>query len=163
MTSKTQNIAYCGLYCQECPSHTGIIADLSRDLRKELRTYRYDKTAEFLAPIPFFSYFKHYPEAYKVLGGLVRMRCKHMCKGGGGPPFCKMRKCCKKKEFEGCWECDDIETCKHLEFLEPSHGDAHRKNLRILKRKGVDGFLAGKKFWYVKPKPKKKQIVVFIP
>jgi hypothetical protein len=35
-----ENVAYCGLYCAECPNFTGIIADQARDLRKELRTYR---------------------------------------------------------------------------------------------------------------------------
>ena len=155
MSDNAGKIAFCGLYCEECPSHTGKIADLARDLRKELRTFRYDKIAEALRSYSFFDYFKHYPEAYQVLGGLVKMRCKHTCKGGGGPPFCKMRKCCQKKDIAGCWECDEFKTCKHLDFLNPSHGDAHRKNLRILNQKGVDAFLAGKKYWYVKPKEKK--------
>ena len=152
MSEKTKMIAYCGLYCQECPSHIGVIADLARDLRKELRTHRYDKISESLAEYSFFDYFKHYDECYKVLGGLVKMRCKHTCKGGGGPPFCKMRKCCQKKGIEGCWECADFKTCDKLDFLNPSHGDAHRKNLGILHRRGVDKFLEGKKHWYTKPK-----------
>lgn len=152
MSEKSAMIAYCGLYCQECPSHTGRIADLARDLRKELRTFRYDKVAESLSSISFFKDFKHYPECYQVLGGLVKMRCKRGCKEGGGPPFCKIRKCCVKKGIEGCWECDDFKTCTKLDFLRPSHGDAHLKNLRILSRHGVDHFLEGKKHWYVKPK-----------
>jgi hypothetical protein len=45
------DVAYCGLYCEECPNHKGIIADYARDLRKELRTYRFDKTAELLSTI----------------------------------------------------------------------------------------------------------------
>lgn len=152
MSEKSGMIAYCGLYCQECPSYTGSIADLARDLRKELRTFRYDKIAESLSSYSFFKYFKHYPECYEVLGGLVKMRCKRGCKAGGGPPFCKIRKCCVKKGIEGCWECDDFKTCTKLDFLRPSHGDAHLKNLRILDRHGVDNFLEGKKHWYVKPK-----------
>jgi hypothetical protein len=152
MSEKSGMIAYCGLYCQECASYTGKIADLARDLRKELRTFRYDKIAESLSSYSFFEVFKHYPECYQVLGGLVKMRCKRGCKAGGGPPFCKIRKCCVKKGIEGCWECDDFKTCTKLDFLRPSHGDAHLKNLRILSRHGVDHFLEGKKHWYVKPK-----------
>jgi len=49
MSEKSGMIAYCGLYCQEWPSYTGSIADLARDLRKELRTFRYDKVAESLS------------------------------------------------------------------------------------------------------------------
>ena len=38
-----ENIAYYGLYCGNFPNHTGLIADLARDLRKELRHYRFEK------------------------------------------------------------------------------------------------------------------------
>ncbi len=141
-------IAYCGLYCGECSTYKGKIADLARDLRKELRTARFDKTAEFLAGFSFFQPFKHYSQGYEMMGALVKMRCKKACRGGGGPPFCKMRKCCIKKEIEGCWECADFETCEKLDFLTPSHGDAHIKNLRKLKKKGIEEFLGGKKHWY---------------
>jgi len=152
LTEKAKMIAYCGLYCKECPSFTGCIADLARDLRKELRTYRYDKIAEALSSISFFEAFKNYNEGYQLLGALVKMRCKHGCKGGGGPPFCKIRKCCQKKEIDGCWECNEFMTCEKLDFLKPSHGEAHLKNLQILSKKGVEQFTTGKKHWYVKPK-----------
>lgn len=145
-------IAYCGLFCGDCFNYTGEVADLARDLRKALRNYRFEETAEFLKNIPFFKEFKDYNKCYAVLARLVGMRCKKTCKGGGGPPFCKIRKCCQNKGFEGCWECDEFERCKKLDFLRPSHKDAHIKNLRIIKKKGVDEFLKGKKYWYSKEK-----------
>ena len=148
MADNSDLIAYCGLYCGDCISHKGKVADLARDLRKELRAAKFDKTAAFLATIPFFEAYKHYDECYQVLGTLVKFRCKKTCKGGGGPPFCKMRKCCQKKGIEGCWECGDFETCEELDFLKLGHGDAHIKNLRKLKKSGVDAFLAGTKYWY---------------
>ena len=140
-------IAYCGLYCGDCVGYKGKVADLARDLRKELRAAKFDKTAEVLAAVSFFEVFKNYDQSYQVLGALVKFRCKKSCKGGGGPPFCKMRKCCQKKGIEGCWECKEFETCEKLDFLKPGHGDAHIKNLRTLKKKGVDSFLAGMKYW----------------
>lgn len=145
-------IAYCGLYCGECFSHKGTIADLARDLRKELRQYRFEKTAETLSNLSFFAVFKHYPQCYEVLGAMVKFRCKKACKGGGGRPDCKIRKCCQRKGLEGCWECDDLESCTKLDVLVPNHGDAHVKNLRKLKKKGVEEFLQGSKPWYSKPK-----------
>ena len=138
-------IAYCGLYCGDCFGYEGKIADLARDLRKELRKHKFDQTAKFLSENNFFKVFKNYPECYEVLGALVKFRCKRTCKGGGGPPFCKMRKCCQKKGIDGCWECDEFETCEKLDFLKPNHGDAHIKNLRIIKKKGTDEFIIGKK------------------
>lgn len=145
--SNTELIAYCGLYCGDCASHTGAVADLARDLRKELRQAKFARTAGFLAEIPYFTVYKDYDKCYEVLGAMVKMRCKHACRGGGGPPFCKMRKCCQKKGITGCWECVDFETCAHLDFLKPVHGDAHIKNLKILRKKGARAFLAGKKYW----------------
>ena len=138
-------VAYCGLYCGDCFGYKGKIADLARDLRKELRQAKFDRAAE---GIPFKE-FKHYKECYEVLGAMVRLRCNNACKGGGGNPFCKVRKCCQKKGIEGCWQCDEFETCEKLDFLKPNHGDAHLKNLRIIKKEGVDSFLKGKKYWYL--------------
>ena len=140
----TENlVAYCGLYCGDCFGYKGKIADLSRDLRKELRQSRFDRVAE---SIPFKE-FKHYKECYDVLGALVKLRCKRACRNGGGPPFCKMRNCCQKKGIEGCWQCEEFETCEKLDFLKSIHGEAHLKNLRRLKKTGVDSFIKGKKDW----------------
>lgn len=143
-------MAYCGLYCGDCHGYTGVIPDLARDLRKELRACRYDKFAEFIADVGFGKAFKDYGKCYEVLGAMVKFRCRKGCKSGGGPPFCKMRKCCQKRGIEGCWQCEEFETCERLDFLNPVHGVAHIKNLRTIKKKGAEEFLKGKRYWYVK-------------
>ena len=149
-------LAYCGLYCGDCYGYKGKIADLARDLRKELRQEKFGERAEKMSDIPFFAAFKDYPQCYAVLGEMVKFRCKRTCRGGGGPPGCKIRDCCRNKGLEGCWECADFEKCKKLDFLNGVHGDAHLKNLRRLKKGGRAGFLKGKKDWYSKPKGVKK-------
>ena len=53
-------IAYCGIYCGDCVGYTQTVPDLARDLRKELRRYRFDKMADMLAQVPFFKEFKDY-------------------------------------------------------------------------------------------------------
>ncbi|MBC8415431.1 MAG: DUF3795 domain-containing protein [Candidatus Cloacimonetes bacterium] len=152
MSDKKELISYCGLYCGECPNYTGKIADLARDLRKELRCVRFEKTADVLSELSFFSMFKDYKQCYDVLGGMVKLRCNHACKDGGGNPYCKIRTCCLKKEIEGCWLCAEFETCEKLDELKANHGVAHIKNLRKINRNGIDGFLEGQKHWYIKPK-----------
>lgn len=141
---KKELIAYCGLYCGDCFGYKGKIADLARDLRKELRQEKFDIIVK---GIPFKA-FKNYKECYEVLGALVRLRCKNTCRGGGGNPFCKIRKCCQKKNIDGCWACKEFETCKKLDFLKANHGNAHIKNLRKLTKKSIQDFLKGKKYWY---------------
>lgn len=84
MTELDSNLTtYCGLYCGDCHGHSGTVADLARDLRKELRRYKYDK---FAAAVPFKT-FQHYSECYEVLGAMVKFRCRKACRGGGGPPL----------------------------------------------------------------------------
>jgi len=145
-------LAYCGLCCEDCHGFNGRIPDLARDLREELRKSRYDKFAGFISQWGFGKDFKGYDECYKVLGAMVKFRCKKGCKGGGGSPFCKIRKCAQEKGFEGCWLCSGFETCEKLEFLAPVHGDAHKKNLRKIKRDGTKAFVEGKRLWYSPPK-----------
>jgi hypothetical protein len=140
-------VAYCGLYCGDCYSYKGKIADLARDLRKELRQEKFAREAELMSAVPIFAGLKNYPQCYEVLGAMVKLRCKKACRGGGGPPVCKIRECCKKKGIDGCWQCDDFETCKKMDFLKLYHQDAHLKNLRIIEKAGVDSFISGKRYW----------------
>ena len=151
MTRTSQKlVAYCGLYCGDCSSHRGVVADLARDLRKELRSSRFDKTAEVLSELSFFPGLRHYDECYAALGDMVKLRCKRGCRDGGGNPYCKIRKCCERKSYIGCWDCDDFEVCEKLAELEPAHGAAVIRNIRRIRRRGLKSFLEGKRDWYVR-------------
>lgn len=152
MAEENELLAYCGLYCGDCHGYKGKIPDLARDLRKELRAAHYDRFAASFSQSPFGKPLAHYMECYDALGLMMKFRCKKGCRKGGGPPFCKIRICCQEKGIAGCWECDEFESCKKPEFLVPVHGDAHIKNLRAVKKKGVKGFLSGKRYWETKKK-----------
>jgi hypothetical protein len=141
--------AYCGLYCGDCAFRRGTIPDLARDLRKELRAARFEKVAEV---IPFMDAQK-YREAYDYLGSLVKLRCKG-CKTGSRSQFCHIAQCARKKGYEGCWECGEFSTCEKLDFLVPVHGDAHLKNLRKIKKVGVEEWVKGGPLWYCSPRNK---------
>lgn len=140
-------IAYCGLCCLDCHGYKQKIPDLARDLRKELRSSKYEKFASALSTQSFGKGFKEYKKCYEVLGAMVKFRCHKGCRNGGGNPFCSIRKCCQKKELKGCWLCTEFESCKKLDTLRPVHDDAHIKNLIILRKKGEDAFLKGKRNW----------------
>jgi len=145
MIEKEKLIAYCGLYCGDCFNYKGEIADLSRDLRKKLREENFEKVSIGLSK--FFKEFKNYEICYEVLGTMVRLRCKRTCKDKGGSPSCKIRNCCIKKNIEGCWECEEFETCSNLNFLKPIHGEANINNLRKIKKFGLFKFIEGKREW----------------
>jgi len=137
----TELVAYCGLYCGDCFNYKGEIADLARDLRKKLREAKFDKAAPGLSK--YFKAFRDYGQCYEVLGAMVRLRCKRGCREGGGNPSCKIRICCRKRGMAGCWECAEFETCARFDFLKPIHGDATAKNLRKLRKEGIESFLKG--------------------
>ena len=145
---KTKLIGYCGLYCGDCPGYTQRVANLARDLRAELNHSRFDKMAYVLARVPFFKEFKHYNNCYNLLGTMMKMRCKKLCKGNGSAHNCKVRNCARKKGFDGCWQCDVFSTCEKLKCLEGHHGSAHLKNLRKIKKVGPAAFIKGKRYWY---------------
>ncbi len=77
---------------------------------------------------------------------MVKLRCKG-CKDGFRSKFCSIANCAQKKEYEGCWECEEFETCQKFDFLKPIHKDANIKNLRRIKRNGVEKFINGKIDW----------------
>ncbi len=136
--------AYCGLYCGDCSFGLGTIPNMARDLRKALRDARFDRIAEVIP----FPEFKKYDDCYEVLGAMVKLRCKG-CRGGFRSSFCDIAKCAQKNGYEGCWKCGDFAVCGKLESLETVHGDAHLKNLRAIKKSGVDAWAeSGRRRWY---------------
>jgi len=147
--SHLDKTAYCGLYCGDCSFGRGTIPDLARDLRKELRETRFAQAAEVIP----FPEFRKYADCYEVLGAMVKLRCKG-CRGGSRSRFCHIAQCAIKKGLEGCWECGELATCTKLEFLAPVHGDAHMKNLRKIRKEGVEGWAVGRRLWYSAPRKK---------
>ena len=140
-------IAYCGLYCGDCHGYKGKVADLARDLRKELRDSRYERFARFVSEKGFMKELENYDVCYETMGAMVKFRCRKGCRNGGGPPFCRIRKCCQKKGYDGCWECGEFGACEKLDFLRPVHDDGYIKNLRRIKKKGKEEFTKGKRDW----------------
>lgn len=124
-------VAYCGLNCAECFGYKMTVSEAAKSLRRELRAA---KLKDAWTEIPFLG---DYAAFKKSLDGLAMLRCPHACRGGGGNPWCKIRKCCQKKGFTGCWECADWSDCNKLrpEYI---------KNLKKIKRVGLEGFIKGK-------------------
>lgn len=136
-------VAYCGLYCGDCPAHTRVVADSARDLRKVLRQTRFDTFAREIPTEPF----KHYVECYECLEAMAKMRCRKICRERSANAKCKIRRCCLKQGYEGCWECDEFEDCTKLDFLNSVHKNAHIKNLRIITKEGIAALVEERRNW----------------
>jgi hypothetical protein len=143
-------VTYCGFYCKDCyvGNKPNSIPKLAGNLKSELEKVRYDKFAEYMAQT-MMEEFKNYDQCIKVLEIIELCGCQGPCKEGGGNPACEIKKCAQEKAIEGCWMCNDFESCKKYETLEIYHGNANKKNLQEIKRNGIKAFVEGKKtLWY---------------
>ena len=147
--SKETKVAYCGLYCGDCIIRKGKLASLSKQLIESMQTADFQKLACGLPDIfpDIVSDLEEYETCIKVLKAITFLNCIKVCKEGGETTNCKIRTCCESKSIEGCWICDEVESCKTLTWLNPVHKQANIQNIEIIKEKGMKAFLEGKKNW----------------
>lgn len=86
MIKKQDLIGYCGLYCGDCPGYTQTVAHLARDLRKEPNRHQFGQIADTLVKVPVFKEFQHCDKRYNLLGTMMKLRRKKLCRGHC-PPF----------------------------------------------------------------------------
>jgi hypothetical protein len=152
LENKADDIAYCGLYCVDCPVLGCEIADLAGKLKEKLDRAAFGRVAAGLSQLssmaPEMGAFRQYPAFYEVLSVLQsEMRCEKRCKSGGGSGSCSIRLCCTGKKIEGCWQCPEFEACDKLAMLRPVHEGRLINNLKIIRDRGVEAFIQGPKEW----------------
>ena len=139
----TELLAYCGLYCGDCAGHTGEIADGAGALIGVLERYRFEKTARAL----FHEELGEIDRLVEALRFMSGLRCPRVCREREEP--CDIARCCLDRGFEGCYECDDIESCDTLARLEELHGNSCLKNLKAIREMGAANWVAnGPRLWF---------------
>jgi hypothetical protein len=149
ISRNVREVAYCGLFCGNCVIRKGRIGEWSQELLGRLRTPEFRRLAAGLPKLKrkLFAPFRKYKEACEFLVALGHLDCEDVCREGGGTTGCKIRECCQAKRLDGCWKCAEFEGCRTLAWLRPVNADAHIRNLRTIRDRGMKAFLAGKKFW----------------
>ena len=115
--------AYCGLYCGDCIRFRSRVSDLAGELATELQATEFDKYADIkssaVKQMNAVKNFDHYREFYEVLEAIAALQCNTPCRTSGGCPTfsCQILECCKKKEYEGCWQCNAFKYCDKLELI----------------------------------------------
>lgn len=144
--TKAQGVAYCGLYCPECYILASNLAGQAGDLAAIIRGVDYKRLIQGLAELdPEFAGLANIESCLTCLDSLGSLACSGWCRAGGGSSYCSIRECCKYKDMEGCWECHKFEVCERLQYISPVNHDHHIQNIRIIRRKGMEAFLAGPK------------------
>jgi hypothetical protein len=121
-------IAFCGIDCSKCFSYKMAVSEAAKLLRRELRAV---KLKNFWKEIPFLGKYEPFK---KSLDGLAMLRCPRGCRGGGGNPWCKIKKCCQKKSFWSCAGCELMEACDKLAVISKGYKNENLKNLKGLNR-----------------------------
>ena len=142
--SESELTAYCGLYCGDCIRYRSRAADLARDLLKELQETEFEEYAQVKSgstkQFDAVRQFEHFRECCGVLEAIIALQCNNPCRVGGGCSnfSCEILACCRKKGFEGCWQCGEFESCGIFEPLKSIHGDSPRQNLKKIKELGLE-------------------------
>jgi hypothetical protein len=146
----TNSIGYCALYCGNCVLRSGGISDLARELLEKFQEIKFEKWAKGLASLSEeVKAFENYESCCEVLKAWDAMRCEKLCKDGGGSSNCKIRLCCREKNLEGCWECEQFEDCETLARLKVVNGELNINNIKKIRTEGIDKFIEemeGKEF-----------------
>ncbi|MCJ7670119.1 MAG: DUF3795 domain-containing protein [Dehalococcoidia bacterium] len=143
MVEEIELIGYCGLYCGDCIRYCSRASDLARELLCELHNTEFGKYAAIKSSsvnqLDAVKKFEHYGECCEVLEAIVALQCNSPCRiGGGCATFsCDVIVCCRKKSFDGCWQCAEFEKCQKFESLRAIHGDSPRQNLRTIRKFGL--------------------------
>ena len=141
---ETELTAYCGLYCGDCIRYRSRTADLAREILSELQNTEFNKYAEIKGSsekqLDAVKQFEHYGKCCEVLEAIVALQCNNPCRVGGGCPTfsCEILECCRNKSFEGCWKCDEFQSCEKFEPLKSIHGNSPQQNIRTIREFGLD-------------------------
>ncbi len=155
MREEIELIGYCGLYCGDCIRYRSKASDLARELLCELQATEFDKYAAIKSnsvdQLDAVKKFEHYGECCKVLEAIAALQCNSPCRisGGCAPPPCDVLACCRKKGFDGCWQCDEFEKCEKFESFRAIYGDSPRQNLRTIKKFGLDKWVEHRHKCYI--------------
>jgi hypothetical protein len=137
-------IAYCGLYCADCPRFGNKTSRLAQELRQRLEASGFARAAR--TKTARASGYKGFPAFWEMLGMIAGFECPG-CRKAGCSVTCRIRPCCIKRGLAGCWECAEFASCPEFRWLRKVHGKGIGYNLRALARKGPRGFLRGKRYW----------------
>lgn len=138
MTNDREQTAFCGLYCGDCIPANQSLFDTAAALKQQLESCQFEKYAEHKSATN--RTFNAYRIFREVLDAILTLRCPKTCFQSGGNPDCAIRVCARQRGLEGCWLCQDFETCEALKIMGTCHGDTVKHNLRMIRQHGVENW-----------------------
>jgi len=145
MEQKEKLVAYCGLYCGDCAGYTKDLAKAAKQLKSQIEKYKFHLTVEAM----FSEQFNNYEEFVKNLEFMTQLECPTVCTQRDTTQ-CKIWHCCREKNYSGCYDCDEFDTCEKIRnALGELFFDACIENLRQIKAMGVREWIEkGRRYWF---------------
>ena len=135
MPNEGKYTAYCGLYCLDCiPSNRKLFLTV-KELEKLLTDLQFREYAEFKSGKT--EIFKDYLKFLATLQEIGKLECPAPCREGGGNPDCRVRKCVLSRGYEGCWECNNYQTCELLLPFKEVHPNL-KCHIELIKKNGLE-------------------------
>ena len=130
--------AYCGLYCGDCIRYRSRASDLAKELAEELKKIKFNEYAKIKSSS--LQTLKYYEQFLSALKEIYSLKCNTPCRTGGDgcAEPCEIKRCVLSNDYEGCWECDDVQKCARFNFLKIFHSDAPQKNCKKIKEYGTN-------------------------
>ncbi len=143
------NTAYCGIYCPDCIHYKNQYSVYAKSLKDHLEAIDFDKYAKIESP--FGAQFKNFEKFETILTALAETKCNQTCRTGGGCSGipCKIMECCLSNNYEGCWDCSEVDECNKFDFLEPRCGEMPKNNIKKIKKDGIDKGMEKRDNFYI--------------
>ena len=139
MSSETDLITYCGIYCGDCLGYTGVIAEATDTFLDVLDKYRFYMTARNVFP----KELGDYDRLIDMLLFMSELKCHKTCRERTDEEAsCVVRDCCNERGLFACHECSGFEGCETLgSVLGGLHLGACLQNLREMREIGLEAWL----------------------
>jgi hypothetical protein len=174
-------VSACGLTCCDCMFYKHEIYEAANNLKNIITETKINVFLSILSKEEFnavmtnhlgvdkndlykyFQMFSKFQDFIEVLDGLIKIQCKNTCQETGGCSMCGTTKkcvtikCVKDKGLNGCWECNETNSCKKLVFQKMSYGKTIDENFNIIKKDGIE-FVPSRKDNYYEWQKRMKQL-----
>jgi len=123
-------VTYCGLYCGLCAERCRIPKQ-ARTLRESMSKEGYEHWGgEMPGFAEFWSFLSGICDPDKACPG---------CRQDGGPPFCGIRKCARKRQIDVCAFCEDY-PCSRIQEIAKGYPTLIADGARM-KENGIDAWI----------------------
>lgn len=124
-------VGYCGVCCSHCGMQTRI-PRMAKELKRFVEAYRYGEWISYVTQDFAFEGFMN------GLNWFANSGCRG-CLQGGGVPTCGVRNCCREKNLDNCYSCEDFLKCAKLAYQRETYGID--ENYKKIKRFGYENWV----------------------